>query len=132
MAFRNCTGLTEIHSNNPVPPDVKGTECFWQVNTQTCKLYVPEGTVAAYRNSNWNIFLNIETANDIINKDNIILRTISNGISIETQEITPIAFFTISGQTVYQSTINGHAEISLDKGIYIVRIKNESQKVVVR
>jgi hypothetical protein len=132
FAFYGCLGLQEIHSKNPIAPLLSNLDCFDYPTRTNCKLYVPTGTSAVYQTWGFSNIIEEETANDVINKDNLILKTISNGLSIETQETTPIAVFTISGQTVYQSNINGHAEISLDKGIYIVRIKNESQKIVVR
>jgi hypothetical protein len=36
------------------------------------------------------------------------------------------------GQKIYESLINGSRKINLNKGIYIVKAKKESQKVIVK
>ena len=48
-AFNGCTGLKEIHSKNPNPPSL-GSDCFYNVDKTTCKLYVPKGSYTAYIN----------------------------------------------------------------------------------
>jgi len=100
-------------------------------------LYVPKGSYATYWVAvGWSEFINIieedYTAINTINKDNITVQSISNGIIIETKEQTPLSVCNLSGQIVYQSVITGNTEIRLDKGVYIVRVNNESQKVIVK
>ncbi len=68
----------------------------------------------------------------MIDQDNISIQSNSNGIIIETKIQTPISVYNLSGQMVYQSMIEENTEISLRKGVYIVRINSESQKVVVK
>jgi hypothetical protein len=77
-------------------------------------------------------FKDIETAITLINKENISIRPVYNGIAIETQATTPVTVYNLYGQKVYQSVVTGKAEISLDKGVYIVRVNNESEKVIVK
>jgi hypothetical protein len=68
-----------------------------------------------------------------INKDNTTIKSISNGISIETKEQTSISIFNLSGKKVFQSVVNGSKEISLNKGVYIVNVNNnENEKVIVK
>jgi hypothetical protein len=155
-SFYNCNKLTEIHSKNPTPPIVPpyvkpsykdkdgythGAVYYYygitDVNKTTCKLYVPKGSLAAYKSANgWKDFTNIieETVTGIntINKDNITIQSISNGIAIKTKEQMPVSVYNLSGQKVYQSVINGNVEIPLHKGVYIVSVNNESQKVIVK
>ena len=45
-AFYYCTGLTSVTAYNPIPVDI-GTSVFYGVNN--CKLYVPKGSVDAYK-----------------------------------------------------------------------------------
>lgn len=62
LAFYNCTGLAEIHSQitNPTSAPL-GNNVFYGVPKTTCKLYVPAGTLQLYRNAaQWKDFLNIE------------------------------------------------------------------------
>ena len=73
-----------------------------------------------------------DVAINVINKNNIIVQSLSNGIAIETKEQTPISVYNLSGQKVYQSIIIGNVEVALNKGIYILRVNDESQKVIVK
>jgi hypothetical protein len=137
-AFAGCTGLTEIHVKNPTPPNIGG-ETFSEVNTETCKLYVPTGAVDAYRNAEvWSEFLNIigedVTVLNPISKDNgnVAIHATTNGITIDTQEAAHVVIFNIAGQQVYQAVIHGSVEIALSKGVYIVRAGKESHKVLVQ
>ena len=60
-AFQNCTTLEQITSLNPLPPAL-GSNVFSGVNKTTCKLIVPEGSVALYAAATqWKDFL-IEAA----------------------------------------------------------------------
>jgi hypothetical protein len=55
-AFRGCTGLTSVISLNPTPPEAS----FPDVNKTTCVLYVPKGSIDAYRSdAGWKGFENI-------------------------------------------------------------------------
>ena len=79
------------------------------------------------------VFKQTETvAISVINQDKISIQSASNGITIETTEQMPVSVYTISGQIIYQTIANGKADIPLNKGIYIVRVNNESQKVIVK
>lgn len=61
-AFDKCKSLREIHATASTPPAMKvesghafNNECFTQ-----CTLYVPEGSLEAYKNANgWKEFVNI-------------------------------------------------------------------------
>ena len=48
--FNGCSGLSEIECKAAVPP-VCDADCFSGVEQRDCKLYVPEGSVEAYRNA---------------------------------------------------------------------------------
>lgn len=135
-AFSYCFSLSGIYSKNPMPPNL-GYECFDSVNKNTCKLYVPEGSKSAYQSaSQWQDFDNIIekdfTAINLINKENSTIKSVTNGISIETKETTPVSVYNLSGQKIYQSVINGNKEIRLNKGVYIVKMNNGSEKVIVK
>jgi hypothetical protein len=135
-AFYDCTGLTEIHNKKAVPQSID-SYVFWGVNKTTCKLYVPTGSVDAYRNADgWKEFLNIieedGTAINTISNSNVSILSTTNGIAIITKEAAPVVIFNLSGQQVYQAVIQGSAEIALSKGVYIVQAGKESHKVIVR
>ena len=69
---------------------------------------------------------------NLINKDNIIVQPFSNGITIEAKEQIPVSVYNLFGQKVYQSVIIGHVEIPLNKGVYVVKVNNESKKLIVK
>lgn len=57
-ALNGCTDLSQITSFNPVPPSL-GTTVFSGVNTQTCKLRVPDEGLDAYQAADqWKDFFN--------------------------------------------------------------------------
>lgn len=58
-AFRKCRGLTEVYSFNSVPPVVARIGCFFALHEDVV-LYVPKGSVEAYRGADgWNEFVDI-------------------------------------------------------------------------
>ena len=55
-AFYGCMGLTTVTAYNPTPVDIS-TFVFYRVDCANCKLYVPKGSVEAYRNAEgWSEF----------------------------------------------------------------------------
>jgi hypothetical protein len=106
---------------------------------KTCKLYVPAGSVDKYKVENeWkkffdnnNIFVEGMTTINPINKEKIAILPYPNGIAIKTKEPVSVSIYHTSGQKVYESVVAGDTEIGLDKGIYIVKVNNESTKVIV-
>ena len=46
--FNGCTGLTSIYANMPTPLQLYNT-CFYGFDKSYCYLYVPKGSLAAYR-----------------------------------------------------------------------------------
>ena len=58
-AFKNCSGLAKITSLAEIPP-VCGSNVFYGVDKTNCELIVPEGSVAAYKQTKvWSEFRNI-------------------------------------------------------------------------
>ena len=62
-AFYDCSGLTSVTAYNPIPVDIVVTYvwgsplAFDGVDCANCKLYVPKGSVEAYRNAEgWSEF----------------------------------------------------------------------------
>lgn len=132
-AFSGCTGLTEIHSKNPIPPSI-GLKCFQNVNQSTCKLYVPKGSYTPYW-LQWgfdNIIEEDVSAINTIKNDNITIQSISNGIAIKTKEQISISVYNLFGQIVFQTVITGSTEIPLNKGVYILRVNNESETIIIK
>ncbi|GHV43494.1 hypothetical protein FACS1894180_2740 [Bacteroidia bacterium] len=47
-AFRNCSALSDIYNPQSTPPAIVGN-AFYGVNTNTCTLHIPTGSLAAYQ-----------------------------------------------------------------------------------
>ena len=127
--------LNEIYCYNPAPIKI-GTDCF-VVDFETCKLYVPKGSKAAYAAADgWKDFKNIiemsGAAIDLISTDAVSIYSTPGGITIHSlNETIPVFVYSITGQKVYESMVQGNEEIRLSKGAYIVKAGQTIKKVVV-
>lgn len=135
-AFYGCSGLTEIHSNNPVPP-ILGTNVFHGVSTSAI-LHVPKSSSSRYLLApSWGRFFNIieEDLSSINENEENALKVYSeaNAIIIQNAEVgETIAVYSQSGiliKTIKATDSTSRIELS-DKGIYIVRVANQSFKVI--
>lgn len=90
----------------------------WELSNKTYSYY-PAGT---------------ETANETITPDLAVqILTADGAISIHTTESRAVQVYAISGSCYYSATVNGIATVSgLPAGIYLVRVGNQSQKVLVK
>lgn len=105
FAFAWCP-LKEIHSLSVTPP-VCVEDPFYQVDKNACKLYVPAGSVDAYKVADyWKEFFNIEAG--------------INGV--QTGAATVLESYTLGGQRTTQS----------HRGLTIQRTSNGIRKVIVR
>ncbi|GHT52685.1 hypothetical protein AGMMS49982_13560 [Bacteroidia bacterium] len=137
-AFMNCSGLTSVTCLATTPPTMQSSN-FQGNDTDT--LYVPIASLEAYKALHrgyrvaFSEIVGIATSTTAIsttNKDEIALYGISNGIAIATKAATSVSIFNIAGQKVYQSIVDGSAEIGLTQGVYVVRVGDESKKVIVK
>lgn len=133
----NKNNLKEIICNNPVPPatDLQSTSFGTEI-TQKCNLTIPSGSLSAYKGANnWKDFINIKedgsTANIFLENDNFFIYTISSGIQFKTSEITPVVIFNISGQKIIDTKVENNSIIKLNRGIYIIKTKEDSFKVII-
>ena len=58
FAFSYCSGLTSIYVYSEKVPKI-GSDVFYYVDKKKCTVYVPKGTYADYRSSNFGYFENI-------------------------------------------------------------------------
>jgi hypothetical protein len=139
QAFAGCINLTvmEVAWNTPLSVS---SEVFKDTDTSQSTLYVPFDTKTLYENAEvWNKFGNIiekapaaPTPIAGINKAAASIKPVSNGISIETKEASPVSVYTTLGQKIYQSILAGSTEIRLNKGVYIVKVGEASDKIFVK
>ena len=135
-AFQDCTGLKEIRVHASIPPKAY-YQAFYRVDTETCKLMVPEGTRDAYKKvDEWKEFdiqedatLGIEE--DEINNDSVKVYAVQNGVVIESSGSIPVNIYSISGDLLYEGLSDDKSFIELVKGVYIIKTASLVSKVVV-
>ena len=104
---------------------------------KTATVYVPKGSLEAYRNANgWKWFDNIvegdyEAGVDAVpDNGGIAVAATGDGIEVSGADEEAVAeVYTVSGQLVYRGT---ERQIPVSKGIYIVRIAGKALKVAVK
>ena len=107
-AFYSCTGVTSIYCNAVNPPACS-FGVFDMYTQKNCTLYVPSGSVDAYKAANvWKDFVNIQA----IGETGIANIVINNNV--------PFDVYDINGRKIRNrvKTIEG-----LPKGLYIVNGK---------
>jgi len=72
------------------------------------------------------------TANENIQITNHSVKTTMNGVQIDTHKLSNIRIYTVNGKLVKSDSLYGMKEYSLSKGIYLVTVDNDSQKVIVK
>ena len=135
-AFQDCTGLKEIRVHASIPPKAY-YQAFYRVDTETCKLMVPEGTRDAYKKADeWKEFdiqedatLGIEE--DEINNDSVKVYAVQNGVVIESSGSIPVNVYSISGNLLYEG-LSDKSYIELEQGLYIVKAGDVTTKVVIK
>ena len=136
-AFQDCIGLKEIRVHASVPPKAD-YQAFYRVDTETCKLMVPEGTRDAYKEADeWKGFdiqedatLNIQE--NEINNDSIKVYAVQNGVVIESSVSIPVNVYSISGNLLYEGFSDDKSYIELMQGLYIVKAGDVTTKVVIK
>ena len=108
-AFSDCSGLTSIKSKIQAPQNVScGNSVFYNVNTSSCYVYVPFGTLSLYQaTSPWNAFSNIAE----VNYNNGDVNCDGN---ITAADITELYNCLLNGDLTYYDTsdINGDGNIT--------------------
>ena len=150
-AFRGCSNIGTIYSRNTNPPIIDNSSTFKSVS-RSAKLYVPNGSVEAYKQANvWKEFYNIEES-DFANIDNVGIQDIdlSSTISLypnpADKEVyltldntdlgnTKAVIYDIQGRVIKAFEIkenenNVKLDISsLAKGTYTIMISNDKTRV---
>lgn len=132
-AFKNCNSLVKVSVKNTTPPS--GVE-FSNSTYSKATLIVPDNTVSLYKVANgWKEFLNIldESSTSI---DGVSCNELSGNLSIGRNGLlymggSPehILIYRIDGTLYYSGYIEPNQSISLDSGLYIIRLKENSIKI---
>lgn len=106
-----------------------------------CTLYVPVGSGDLYRNAEgWQDFYQIVETNDFPSDCGIVFasdckaRSFSGEIIINNPTGTPldIHVYDINGKMVWQGKVAETSNITVAPGIYLVRMGNKTQKILVK
>jgi len=108
--YEGCTGLASIVSHATTPPTCTSYYVFEGVDKQTCKLFVPTGSKAAYQNADvWKDFSLIEEG-------------------AEAMSVTTTKAEDCSTRSIY--SIDGKQLSSPLKGLNIIRMSDGTVKKV--
>lgn len=132
-----CESLTKVICKAEVPPTCE-YGAFYSVDMNTCKLYVPEASIDAYKVADeWKEFFFIEgiagneQAVDDDVTDNVDI-SVENGCIVvhgmENDNVT-VEVYTAGGQLIYRGT-DTTIPVSVP-GIYIVKVAGTAVKVAV-
>ena len=131
-AFQNCRGLTSITSLNSTPSNIKmGSTVFAGVDTTSCVLYVPDGSVALYKAAaQWNAFKSVYgVVTGIADVEMQNLQIFPNPAKdilhiIAESPISKVEIYGLNGKMQMQEkNFAGKMNVSsLVKGVYIVKV----------
>ena len=108
-AFYGCRQMKAIMCYAWNPP-ICGENTFGEINKETCKLYVPDGTLELYRNADvWKDFVNI-------------LEISSLGVEDLVEDDTPIEYYDLNGIKVNNPS----------NGVFIMKQGTKANKVIVK
>ncbi|MHB9143306.1 MAG: leucine-rich repeat domain-containing protein [Paludibacter sp.] len=138
-AIYNCNNLASLYVYSEIPVNLSNsTDVFYNVNKTSCKLYVPIGSTASYQAATeWKDFTNIvemttgllplgQSNIRIMNKDKML-------IILNAELGSKVKIFTVSGIKVREQTIeNNQTTIPLPTGVYLLRIGNYSDKIIIK
>lgn len=138
-AFYNCSNLQEISIANPDPP-VVDYYTFELINKATCNLVVPTGAKTTYQNAPyWGDFSIIseyyfESALPAYSNNKYIIISRNNEIIIKgTNSEDNIEIYGANGFIISKIFANEHITSikSLPKGVYIVKINDYINKIII-
>jgi phage FluMu protein Com len=132
--FNGTTTITQITSKAVVPPTA-GTNCFQGVNKTTCKLYVPETALDAYKSANeWKDFFNIYAGiNDISTSPiSVYPNPVRADLFIKSETpVEKIEIYSLSGNLLLTNYFTDKISVSaLPKGVLFVKVYTNQGTVI--
>ena len=115
-------------------PAVVTTSTFSSSSYKNTTLYVPYGSLEAYKAATgWKDFKNIvefdATGIEDVTEDAPAFEITADGIQLTAAEGKAVAVYTAGGALVEKIDSYAGEEITLDKGVYIIRIADKAVKV---
>jgi hypothetical protein len=132
-AFNACNSLASIHLLGETPPTV-GSDNFTNKQYINMIVYVPKGTLATYQAADtWKDFWDIQefdpTGIEDVADDAPAFEITTGGIQLTAAaEGKAIAIYAANGALVEKIDDYAGEEITLDKGVYIVRVGDKTMK----
>ena len=132
-AFKDCSELTSIHLLGEIPPSV-GSNNFTDSHYVNITLYVPQGSLETYQTADtWKNFWDIQefdaTGIEGVNANDIAIEVTANGITLSDADSKTVAIYSANGTRVANIDSYVGEEITLDRGVYIVRVGSKTMKV---
>ena len=130
----DTAGLKGVYCHSKTPPHMMNSYTSIREDIYgACTLYVPTGSLDAYKNSDWGRFGNIEemvyTEVEEMMADGGVSVAVRDGkIVVEGAEEALVEVYGLNGCVVYrgtESTVGG-----LPKGVYVVRVGELTRKVI--
>ena len=134
FVFYNCTSIVNLYLMSETPPSVSGGLFSSSGHYKNGTLYVPKGTLEAYKaHETWGKFHYIQE-HDLTTIDNIATETptvvvTAGGIMVNGAEGKEVSVYNIVGTVVEKTSDYTGETIMLDKGVYIVRVGDKATKV---
>ena len=130
-AFYECDGLTSIYLLGKTPPTAY-INSFSNKQYLNTRLYVPQGSLATYQSADtWKEFWDIQEF-DATGIEDVIATAYeitTDGIQFTAADCKAIAIYAPNGALVENIGNYAGEEITLDKGVYIVRVGDKTMKV---
>lgn len=141
-SFEFCTSLSEIRVNADVPP-ILGSNTFNLVDTTKCTLYVPTGSLNAYKTTDqWKAFLNIVEFDPtgVENPGTESMKIYPNPASrfihidlVDTVDSQFLRIFNVAGKKLYERHESGkqiHIDVSsYPSGFYFIQTTDKNNRV---
>ena len=133
FAFGDCDYLTEITVNATIPPSI--TDYTFYGVDYSIPLYVPAGTLGAYQSDTyWGEFINVSVnTTTAIPQVNLIesVHTQHGSIIIENETILPVTIYDVVGRLVASGSSLVQSFTVPNAGVYIVKVGEQTMKVIV-
>ena len=132
-AFGECTGLETFEMRSTTPASINtGKEIFFHVDRSVVELKVPEGSEDAYANLYpWSSFKRLETGIFAVETAQAQVVLVDGQFTVKAQQPVQVAVYNLSGKLVY-NTHTKQSSVKLEKGIYVMKLGNESRKIFVK
>ncbi|MGM9851228.1 MAG: leucine-rich repeat domain-containing protein [Muribaculaceae bacterium] len=125
-AFEYCNAINTIISHATTPPVCADNSVFAYVNKANTTLYVPEGSLEAYKAAFcWKDFFNINSGNDEVSIEDGVEPIVDGRVLHCGDALTEV--YTFTGAKVF----SGFGEVELAPGAYIVVSAGRATKVMV-